>query len=533
MGNCWGRPAKCAHASSNQFPEIAIPTGKEKQATTLSSQQTPSESLTNALIAPKGDTPTSKIRSFSFNDLKNAAKNFRSDSLLGEGGFGFVFKGWIDENTFAPSKPGTGVVVAIKMLKAESFQGHREWLTEVNYLGQLRHENLVRLIGYCSESENRLLVYEFMSKGSLENHLFRSEFILLLFLLTFSSLRNSFTNISIHLILMSNTWMSVGLDLLVAPEMCFVFLLLCCFTGTTLDGKLSALVIQSHVHAFVFLVILICIVISFIAEGVEPIPWTTRMRVAVDVARGLSFLHNLDANVIYRDLKASNVLLDSDFNAKLSDFGLARAGPTGDNTHVSTRVVGTRGYAAPEYVATGHLTPKSDVYSYGVVLLELLSGRRATGDDRPGSVDETLVDWAKPFLRDDRRILRIMDTRLGGQYSKKGALSAASLALRCLHIDPKNRPTMTDVLSAMEQQLHTSKDVPRTTPTTNLEHRGIQRLSNIVVQCVTEPLFGNIFDGASPSVALNRVELVQTVWLKVSLLVFWETKNSYGKNSKV
>lgn len=108
-----------------------MPTGKEKQATTLSSQQTPSESLTNALLAPKGDTPTSNIRSFSFNDLKNAAKNFRSDCLLGEGGFGFVFKGWIDENTFAPSKPGTGVVVAIKMLKAESFQGHREWLVRV------------------------------------------------------------------------------------------------------------------------------------------------------------------------------------------------------------------------------------------------------------------------------------------------------------------------------------------------------------------------------------------------------------------
>ncbi|KAL6977923.1 putative serine/threonine-protein kinase pbl3 [Sarracenia purpurea var. burkii] len=358
---------------------------KAKQDSTLSSWQSPPGSLNKALITSKGDGAISNsLKSFSFSDLKNATKNFRSDSLLGEGGFGYVFKGWIDGNTFAPSKPGTGIVVAIKKLKTESFQGHKEWLTEVNYLGQLHHENLVKLIGYCSESENRLLVYEFMPKGSLENHLFR--------------------------------------------------------------------------------------------KGVQPIPWTTRMRIAVDVARGLSFLHNLDANVIYRDLKASNILLDSDFNAKLSDFGLARAGPTGDNTHVSTRVVGTRGYAAPEYVATGHLTPKSDVYSFGVVLLELLSGRRAMGDERPGGAEQTLVDWAKPFLGDNKRVLRIMDTQLGGQYSKKGAQAAASLALQCLHLDPKNRPAMVDVLSLIEQ-LHTSNDVPRTPQKVKLEPHGIEQLS--------------------------------------------------------
>ncbi|XP_057484086.1 probable serine/threonine-protein kinase PBL2 isoform X2 [Actinidia eriantha] len=367
MGICLGRPAKCAHASSNQFFERTMPPGKVQNDSTFSSRQTQSENWSKAYLSSKVDTSSSNnLKAFSFNDLKTATKNFRSDSLLGEGGFGCVFKGWIDENTFAPSKPGTGVVVAIKKLKTESSQGHREWLTEVNYLGELRHENLVKLIGYCSESENRLLVYEFMPKGSLENHLFRS---------------------------------------------------------------------------------------------VQPIPWTTRMRIAVDVARGLSFLHNLDANIIYRDMKASNILLDSDFNAKLSDFGLARAGPTGDNTHVSTRVVGTRGYAAPEYVATGHLSPKSDIYSFGVVLLELLSGKRAMGDEAPGGSEETLVDWAKPFLGDSRRVLRIMDTRLGGQYPKKQAQAAAALAVQCLHIDPKNRPAMIDVLSAMEQ-LHTSKDVP-------------------------------------------------------------------------
>ncbi|KZV57608.1 hypothetical protein F511_03068, partial [Dorcoceras hygrometricum] len=232
--------------------------------------------------------------------------------------------------------------------------------TELNCLSLLHHENLVKLIGYCAESEYRLLVYEYMPKGSLENHLFKT-------------------------------------------------------------------------------------------EGAQPMTWATRTRVALDVARGLSYLHSLDANVIYRDLKASNVLLDSEFNAKLSDFGLARAGPNGDRTHVSTRIVGTKGYAAPEYIATGRLTPKCDVYSYGVVLLELLSGKRALGDENAGGADETLVDWAKPFLNDKRKMLRIMDSRLGGQYPKKDAQFLAVLVLRCLNTDPKNRPTMSEVMAVLEQ----------------------------------------------------------------------------------
>ncbi|KAL2340332.1 hypothetical protein Fmac_008272 [Flemingia macrophylla] len=167
--------------------------------------------------------------------------------------------------------------------------------------------------------------------------------------------------------------------------------------------------------------------------------WVTRINIAIGIARGITFLHSLDANVTFCDLKASNILLDSDFNAKLSDFGLARDGPTRDNTHVSTRVIGTQGYAAPEYVATGHLTPRSDVYSFGVVLLELLTGRRAVEDNRPEFSEETLVDWAKPFLTDSRRVLRIMDTRFGGQYSKKGAQAAAVLALQCLELSKDTR----------------------------------------------------------------------------------------------
>jgi len=154
------------------------------------------------------------------NDLRKATKNFGSNSYLGEGGFGCVYKGWMDEATLAPTKPAVGRMVAVKKLKKESFQGHREWLAEVTYLGELHHENLVKLVGYCSDPDsNKLLVYEYMLRGSLENHLFR--------------------------------------------------------------------------------------------RGTQPLSWPMRVSIAVDVARGISFLHAQDNPVIFRDLKSSNVLLDA------------------------------------------------------------------------------------------------------------------------------------------------------------------------------------------------------------------------------
>ncbi|KAD5803518.1 hypothetical protein R6Q59_024283 [Mikania micrantha] len=373
MGICGSKQANVAHASSTQFLEDML-NKKEKSNSKHSKNQTKTVIFNKVSKSHKKENLPIPInlKAFSLNDLKAATKNFRPDSLLGEGGFGQVFKGWVDETTLAPAKPGTGLVVAVKILKADSSQGHREWLTELDYMGRLHHKNLVKLIGYCSESENRLLVYEFMPKGCLDNHLFR--------------------------------------------------------------------------------------------KSVQPMPWATRMRIAIDVAQGLSFLHSQEPCIIYRDLKASNILLDSDFNAKLSDFGLARNGPVGDNTHVSTRVVGTNGYAAPEYVATGHLTPKNDVYSFGVVLLELLSGRRAIADERDGGVEETLVDWVKPFLSDNKRVLRIMDTRLGGQYSKKSAQAVAALASKCLHKDHRFRPTMVDVLGYLQDIQNGHKDVLRVPP---------------------------------------------------------------------
>ncbi|CAN0896558.1 Probable serine/threonine-protein kinase PBL8 [Linum grandiflorum] len=294
------------------------------------------------------------VISFTLFELETITKSFRSDYILGEGGFGTVYKGYIDENVRVGLR---SLPVAVKVLNKEGLQGHREWLTEVNFLGKLRHPNLVKLIGYCCEDDHRLLVYEFMFRGSLENHLFRKTAV--------------------------------------------------------------------------------------------PLSWATRMMIALGAAKGLAFLHNAERPVIYRDFKTSNILLDSDHTAKLSDFGLAKAGPQGDETHVSTRVMGTYGYAAPEYVMTGHLTARSDVYSFGVVLLELLTGRKSVDKTRP-SKEQSLVDWARPKLNDKRKLLQIIDPRLENQYSVRAAQKACSLAYYCLSQNPKARPLMSDVVETLE-----------------------------------------------------------------------------------
>lgn len=131
----------------------------------------------------------------------------------------------------------------------------------------------------------------------------------------------------------------------------------------------------------------------------EPLDWNTRMKIAAGAAKGLEYLHDkANPPVIYRDFKSSNILLDNGFVPKLSDFGLAKLGPVGDKTHVSTRVMGTYGYCAPEYAMTGQLTVKSDVYSFGVVFLELITGRKAIDSARPIG-EQNLVAWVSflPF----------------------------------------------------------------------------------------------------------------------------------------
>lgn len=181
----------------------------------------------------------------------------------------------------------------------------------------------------------------------------------------------------------------------------------------------------------------------------EPLDWKTRMKIAAGAAKGVDYLHNeAKPSVIFRDLKPSNILLDNEFNPKLSDFGLAKFGPVGDNSHVSTRVMGTHGYCAPEYFLTGKLTAKSDTFSFGVVLLELISGRKAVDTTRHGG-RTSLVDWARPLLKDPKNHLQLADPRLKGQFSVSSLRKAVEVAAMCLREKANVRPTMHEVAIAM------------------------------------------------------------------------------------
>ncbi|XP_058106851.1 PTI1-like tyrosine-protein kinase 2 [Magnolia sinica] len=183
--------------------------------------------------------------------------------------------------------------------------------------------------------------------------------------------------------------------------------------------------------------------------GVSKLDWETRMRIALEAARGLEYLHEyVSPPVIHRDFKSSNILLDKNFHAKVSDFGLAKLGSEKAGGHVSTRVLGTQGYVAPEYVLTGHLTTKSDVCSYGVVLLELLTGRVPVDMKRaPG--EGVLVSWALPRLTDREKVVQIMDPSLEGQYSMKEVIQVAAIAAMCVQAEADYRPLMADVVQSL------------------------------------------------------------------------------------
>ncbi|KAJ8466902.1 hypothetical protein OPV22_029454 [Ensete ventricosum] len=298
-------------------------------------------------------------RVFTYRELAAATGSFSSENLLGEGGFGRVYKGQLK---------GTNEVVAVKQLDRKGLQGNREFLVEVLMLSLLHHPKLVKLLGYCADGNHRILVYEYMAMGSLEEHL--------------------------------------------------------------LDSKPNA----------------------------KPLDWHTRMKIAAGAAKGLDYLHEIATPpVIYRDFKASNILLDEEYNPKLSDFGLAKVGPAGDKSNACTRVMGTYGYCAPEYVITGQLTKMSDVYSFGVVLLELITGRRAIDLNRPKR-EQHLVHWAEPLFKDKRQFVAMADPLLEGKYPIKGLYQALAIAAMCLQEEANIRPLISDVLTALEHLANPNND---------------------------------------------------------------------------
>ncbi|KAK8917091.1 Proline-rich receptor-like protein kinase PERK9 [Platanthera zijinensis] len=287
---------------------------------------------------------------FSFEELHQITDSFSEQNLLGEGGFGSVYKGILPD----------GREVAVKQLKIGGGQGEREFKAEVEIISRVHHRHLVSLVGYCIEENQRLLVYDFVPNDTLHYHL----------------------------------------------------------------------------HG----------------QGNPVMDWEGRVRVAAGAARGIAYLHeDCHPRIIHRDIKSSNILLDNNFEAQVSDFGLARLAMDAW-THVTTRVMGTFGYLAPEYASTGKLTEKSDVFSFGVVLLELITGRKPVDSSQPLG-DESLVEWARPLLANGLEsgdFGAFTDPRLENNYKMKEMFRMIEAAAACIRHSASLRPRMSLVVRALD-----------------------------------------------------------------------------------
>ncbi|XP_057809927.1 proline-rich receptor-like protein kinase PERK8 [Salvia miltiorrhiza] len=287
---------------------------------------------------------------FNYEELVQATNGFSAQNLLGEGGFGSVYKGSL----------ANGRDVAVKQLKIGGGQGEREFRSEVEIISRIHHRHLVSLVGYCINENRRLLVYEYFPNNNLYYHL----------------------------------------------------------------------------HG----------------EGMPVLNWAVRVKIALGAARGIAYLHeDCHPRIIHRDIKSSNILIDSNFEARVSDFGLARLALDA-NSHVTTRVMGTFGYMAPEYASSGKLTERSDVYSFGVVLLELITGRKPVDKSRPLDA-ESLVEYARPLLSQalvTRDFERLVDPRLERQYINSEMFRMIEAAAACVRHSFIKRPKMGQVVRALD-----------------------------------------------------------------------------------
>ncbi|CAJ1978437.1 unnamed protein product [Sphenostylis stenocarpa] len=291
------------------------------------------------------------VRIFTFKELKVASDNFSPANKIGQGGFGSVYKGLLKD----------GKLAAIKVLSAESSQGVREFMTEINVISEIEHENLVKLYGCCVEGNNRILVYNYLENNSLAQ--------------------------------------------------------------TLLGSGHSNIVFD----------------------------WKTRSRICIGIARGLSYLHEeVRPHIVHRDIKASNILLDKNLTPKISDFGLAKLIPS-YMTHVSTRVAGTIGYLAPEYAIRGHLTRKADIYSFGVLLVEIVSGRCHTNTRLPRGEQYLLeTTWE---LYKQRELVGLVDISLEGHFDAEEACKFLKVGLLCTQDTSKLRPPMSSVVKMLTGEM--------------------------------------------------------------------------------
>ncbi|OVA00562.1 Protein kinase domain [Macleaya cordata] len=289
------------------------------------------------------------IKVYSYNELRSATNNFNATSnKIGRGGFGTVYKGVLK----------SGRQVAVKALSAESKQGVHEFLTEIEVIANVKHPNLVELIGCCVQGTNRILVYEYVENNSLDRALLGTR---------------------------SKT---IKLD------------------------------------------------------------WARRSAICLGTARGLSYLHEeLEPHIVHRDIKASNILLDKEFVPKIGDFGLAKLFPE-NITHISTRVAGTTGYLAPEYAMQGQLTKKADVYSFGVLVLEIVSGRSSSRQNW-GGMQKLLLEWTWQ-LYEEGKLVELVDPELE-EYPEDQVVRYIKVALFCTQATANQRPTMSQVLTMLSK----------------------------------------------------------------------------------
>ncbi|XP_038883287.1 cold-responsive protein kinase 1-like isoform X2 [Benincasa hispida] len=309
-----------------------------------------SDAQTIAAVEGLFDTEISNIpnvRLYSYEELRKATENFRSENKLGQGGFGSVYKGRL----------GNGTLVAIKVLSMDSSQGTREFLTEINVISVINHDNLVKLHGCCVEGQHRILVYPYLENSSLDKMLF---------------------------------------------------------------GR---------------------------GHGNIQFNWQTRCKICIGIAQGLAFLHEeVQPHVIHRDIKASNILLDKDLAPKISDFGLARLLPA-HLTHVSTRVAGTAGYLAPEFAIRGQATRRTDIYSFGVLLLEIVCGRYNINRRLPAEEPYLLeMVWEH---HQKGQLLELVDLSLHGDVGTEEACRYLKIGLLCTQDMPKLRPSMATVVKML------------------------------------------------------------------------------------